>query len=141
MENYLFKPDSGTYDLACGGEIISVFGGPADWNKYYKKSLKSKKEIYQSSNLTTKNFELNELYNQVQQLKKNHSPSEKYFPILNELYNNYPSDWLLCMEIYEIIVGDSAIEKEVNQLLDHINEFKKDKKLKDTIHRGLQIIA
>ena len=141
MGNHLFKPDWGTYDLACGGEIISVFGGPADWNKYYKKSLKSKKEIYQSSNLTTKNFELNELYNQVQQLKKNHSPSEKYLPILNELYNNYPGDWLLCMEIYEIIIGDSAIEKEINQLLNHINGFKKDEKLKDTIDRGLQIIA
>ena len=45
------------------------------------------------------------------------------------------------MEIYEIIVGDSAIEKEINQLLNHINGFKKDEKLKDTIHRGLQIIA
>ena len=141
MGNHLFKPEWGTYDLACGGEIISVYGGPADWNKYYKKSLKSKKKIYQSSNLTTKNIELNELYNQVQQLKKNHSPSEKYLPILNELYNNYPSDWLLCMEIYEIIIGDSAIEKEINQLLNHINGFKKDEKLKDTIHRGLQIIA
>ena len=127
--------------MACGGEIISVFGGPADWNKYYKKSLKSKKEIYQSSNLTTKNIELNELYNQVQQLKKNHSPSEKYLRILNELYNNYPGDWLLCMEIYEIIIGDSSIEKEINQLLNHINGFKKDEKLKDTIDRGLQIIA
>ena len=103
--------------------------------------MKSKKEIYQSSNLTTKNIELNELYNQVQQLKKNHSPNEKYLPILNELYNNYPGDWLLCMEIYEIIIGDSAIEKEINQLLDHINGFKKDERLKDTIHRGLQIIA
>ena len=46
MGNHLFKPDWGTYDLACGGEIISVFGGPADWNKYYKKSLKSKKKRY-----------------------------------------------------------------------------------------------
>ena len=127
--------------MACGGEIISVFGGPADWNKYYKKSMKSKKEIYQSSNLTTKNIELNELYNQVQQLKKNHSASEKYLRILNELYNNYPGDWLLCMEIYEIIIGDSSIEKEINQLLNHINGFKKDEKLKDTIDRGLKLIA
>ena len=34
-----------------------------------------------------------------------------------------------------------AIEKEINQLLNHINGFKKDEKLKDTIHRGLEIIA
>ena len=45
------------------------------------------------------------------------------------------------MEIYEIIISDRAIEKEINQLLNHINGFKKDKKLKDTIHRGLQIIT
>ena len=81
------------------------------------------------------------MYNQVQQLKKKNSPSENYLPILNELYNNYPGDWLLCMEIYEVIIGDSAIEKEINQLLNHINGFKKDEKLKDTIDRGLQIIA
>ena len=44
-------------------------------------------------------------------------------------------------EIYEIIIGDSSIEKEINQLLNHINGCKKDEKLKDTIDRGLQIIA
>ena len=66
--------------------------------------------------------------------------SEKYLHILNELYNNYPMTGF-CMEIYEIIIGDSSIEKEINQLLNHINGFKKDEKLKDTIDRGLQIIA
>ena len=45
------------------------------------------------------------------------------------------------MEVYEIIADDSLIEKEINQLLNHINKIKKDEKLKDTIHRGLQIIA
>ena len=141
MGNHLFKPEWGTYDLACGSEIISVFGGPADWNSYYKNSLKPKKEIYQSSNLTAENIGLNKLYNEVQKLKKINSPGETYLPILNELYNNYPDDWLLCMEIYEIIIGNSAIEKELDQLLNHINRFKRDDKLKDTIQRGLQVIA
>ena len=45
------------------------------------------------------------------------------------------------MEIYEIIIGNSAIEKELDQLLNHINRFKRDDKLKDTIQRGLQVIA
>ena len=127
--------------MACGSEIISVFGVPPDWNSYYKNSLKPKKEIYQSSNLTPENIGLNELYNEVQKLKKINSPGETYLPILNELYNNYPDDWLLCMEIYEIIIGTSAIEKELDKLLNHINRFKRDDKLKATIQRGLQVIA
>ncbi len=141
MGDHLFKPEWGTYDLACGGEITSVFGGPADWNNYYKNSLKPKKERCQSSNLTTENIGLNELYNEVQKLRKINSPSKKYLPILNELYNSYPNDWLLCIEIYEIIIGDDSIEKDINQLLEHLNGFKKNEKLEDTIRRGLQVIA
>ena len=30
----LFEPEWGEYDLACGEKIISIYGGPADWEKF-----------------------------------------------------------------------------------------------------------
>ena len=33
-KKYLFKPEWGNYDLSCGGNIISIAGGPADSDNY-----------------------------------------------------------------------------------------------------------
>ena len=54
----LFKPEWGTYDLACGNEIISVFGGPADWSNYYTSKSEPNSGAHQSSNISPENNEI-----------------------------------------------------------------------------------
>ncbi len=139
-DNYLFKPEWGTYDLACGNKIVSVFGGPADWSNYYNSKSDPNSLTHQSSNISSENMHLNKLYIQVKKLKKNNSPNKNYMPILDELYKYYPKEWLLCMNIYEIILGDKSLNTEIEYLRNYIKKFTKDAILKDTIKRGLQIL-
>ena len=136
----LYKPEWGTYDLSCGNKIISVFGGPADWNKFYNHTPSSEKSIHQSSNLNADTVDLNILYGKVKTLKMDNADNDNYIPILEKLYTNYPKDWLLCMEIYEKIFNDNLLKNEVKQLRAHINKFSENELIADTIRRGLDLI-
>jgi len=136
----LYKPEWGTYDLSCGNKIISVFGGPADWNKFYNYTPPSKKSIHQSSNLNADTIDLNILYGKVKTLKMNNADNDNYIPVLEKLYTDYPKDWLLCMEIYEKICNDNLLKNEVKQLRAHINKFSENELIADTIKRGLDLI-
>jgi phenylalanine-4-hydroxylase len=139
-DDYLYKPEWGTYDLACGCKIVSVFGGPADWRNYFNWRPTPSSEIHQSSNLDKDNAELNELYKIIKEYKKNNRPNIDYIPVLNKLNDNYPEDWLLCMEIYEIIIKDPDLTDEIINLRQYLNKFAKNNNLSDTIGRGLEII-
>jgi len=139
-DNYLFKPEWGTYDLACGNKIISVFGGPADWSNYYNSNSEPNAVTHQSFNISPENMQLNKLYIQVEHLKKNNASNKNYIPVLDELYKYYPKEWLLCMNIYEIILADKSFITEIEHLRNYIKKFTRDATLADTIKRGLKVI-
>lgn len=116
-DNILFQPEWGEYDLIYGNHITSVFGGPADIDKYYKyesfdKSA-NKNKIYSSN----ANQQLNIIYSTIRDFRQKRM---KKFEILEKLYKHlskeYPDDWLAKIEIYEIIY---------NKDLDWKNSLKK----------------
>ena len=139
-DDYLYKPEWGPYDLACGSKIVSVFGGPADWDNYYSNKFSTSGSPHQSTNLNKENTKLNELYKQVRRLRNDNKPSKNYLPILKKLYDEHPDDWLLCTEIYEKIYGDPTLIIEKKELKDHINKFAKNKILSDVINRFINLI-
>ena len=139
-EDYLYKPEWGPYDLACGNKIVSVFGGPADWDNYYKNKFPSLGTPHQSTNLSKENTELNELYKQVRMLREDDKPSNDYLPILNKLYNKHPDDWLLCTEIYEKIYSDSSLVRETKEVKNHLKKFAKNKILCGVINRFINLV-
>jgi phenylalanine-4-hydroxylase len=139
-DNILFEPAWGRYDLACGNEIVSIYGGPADWNNYQSLELTKENISYHSSNLTENTEYLNKLYGKVEKLRNKKASSENYMKILKIVYEQYDREWLLCMIIYEIIYKDKTIENEVQFLKNHIIKFKSDVHLKNAIERGLELI-
>ena len=139
-EDCLYKPEWGPYDLSCGGKIVSVFGGPADWDNYYNNNSPTLGTPHQSTNLSKENTELNELYKQVRSLREDDRPSNDYLPILNKLYNEHPDDWLLCTEIYEIIYSDPSLVREKKELKNYIKEFAKNKMLFSVITRFINLV-
>ena len=139
-EDCLYKPEWGPYDLSCGGKIVSVFGGPADWDNYYKNNSPTLGTPHQSTNLSKENTELNELYKEVRILREDDRPSNDYLPILNKLYNEHPDDWLLCTEIYEIIYSDPSLVREKKELKNYIKEFAKNKMLFSVINRFINLV-
>jgi len=136
----LFKPEWGEYDLACGEKIISIYGGPADWEKFNNSTTNIDNKAYQSSNLTLDNIELNQLYEKVETLKIKKASNKDYVQILKTVYASYPNEWLICMNIYEIIFNDSSLKDEITFLRNHLRKFKNDLQLSDAIKRGIELI-
>ena len=139
-DNVLFRPAWGQYDLACGNKVVSIYGGPADWNNYQNLELTKKDISYHSSNLTEDTEYLNKLYGKVEKLRNEKAASEDYITILKIIYKEYDKEWLLCMIIYEIIYKEQSIRNEVQFLKNYLITFKSDLQLKNAIERGLELI-
>ncbi|HEU0137956.1 MAG TPA: aromatic amino acid hydroxylase [Flavobacterium sp.] len=101
-EAVLFQPEWGTYDMAVGKKVVSAFSGPADVNSFdlithvpSSTTIKAKKSERRS--------ELEDLYSQVRQIRNGKVNSEQLANIFYTLKNNHPKDWLLAVEIAELV--------------------------------------
>ena len=140
-DHFLFRPEWGVYDLACGENIISVFGGPADWPAYNKNVEPNKNNISQSSNLTKENRPLNELYSMVREMREKNIEKKKYIPIIEKLKTSYPDDWLLLMEIYEMILTEKTLSVSAEGVHDQLKKIiSAGSQYSDIIERGLAVI-
>jgi phenylalanine-4-hydroxylase len=146
----LFDPSWGTYDMACGSKVISVFGGAADRSRYLAATGGfGQPPAKPKTNLTESNRALNELYARVRKLRDAASESKsmsaemtsELTKIHDELERNYRSDWLIRYELLELdhqYQLKSAWADTVRARLAEISRTAKDKS--DMISRGLELL-
>ncbi len=134
----LFKPEWGIYDMAVGKEIIAAFAGSA-CVKSFKNIGAVSKEKTRKITYSTKELQLHKLYKKVAKIRENKIfDFEKLTSILATLKLNYATDWLLPLEIYELVYNsNSKIEVEIAT---YLTEFKKRKKYTQLVHNGLKLI-
>ncbi|WP_456460564.1 aromatic amino acid hydroxylase [Lutibacter sp.] len=120
----LFQPDWGVYDMAVGERIISAYAGPASINSFKNKSKISTKKTH-TIKYSNHELRLHKLYKQVGKMRKKETVSiEILEQIFSTLKEDYPSDWLLALEIYELILNSkTALEKEVLNYLKNQSEY------------------
>lgn len=147
----LFDPSWGTYDMACGSKVVSVFGGAADRSRYLAATGGfGQPPAKPKTNLTESNRALNELYAQVRKLRdtatqKNSLSSEmiqELDKIHSELEKNHRSDWLLRYELLELDQQyrlKSPWTEQVRARLEEAARSSKDKA--DMISRGLSVLS
>ncbi|WP_347922701.1 aromatic amino acid hydroxylase [Pontimicrobium sp. SW4] len=138
----LFKPEYGTFDLVVGSEIISAFAGSADYssfnNLYHVSETKTEHLVKD-----TKALKLEQLYHDVRQLRNNTNPeldSLEIERIFSKLTNDYPTDWLLMLELFELIQNSTlTIQKE--RILEHLYQLiKQHPKKAHLIEGGLSLL-
>jgi phenylalanine-4-hydroxylase len=142
----LYSPDWGTFDLALGEKVISVFGGPADRDTYVKDttgfSVKARK---QKTNLTKDNMNLVPLYQKVRDLREKNtwgsSQISEIKNILTRLDTEFKEDWLLRFEILELF-RDHTTEKDVcDKLMKDLAQISATApNIKMLIDRGLELL-
>ena len=142
-DKILFQPNWGTFDMVCGSKIISVYGGPADYNKY-EEFLKNEdfiqNDIVYKSKLSDMNLELNQLYSDIREMRENKIPLNpvRLENIYNILNTQHSSDWLLLLEILELVKDDFSWSKSVRTHLNKLVSKKND--LAIVIKRGLELV-
>ncbi|WP_203294110.1 aromatic amino acid hydroxylase [Luteirhabdus pelagi] len=128
-DEVLFSPEKGDFDMAVGKEIVSAFAGAADYlsfptalhNPSTTETVKPKRSEKEAS--------LIRLYASVRALREQRETVSKekllskVKTIFQELQQNHPSDWLLPLEIFELIATQ---ENELsNAVQQHLLALKK----------------
>ena len=138
-ENVLFQPEWGIYDMAIGKKVVSAFSGPADVNSFdmithvpSSHTIKAKKSQARE--------ELEQLYQDVRALREGQSINRSLAQIFEIVKNNHPNDWLLSLEIAELLQKNNQQEL-ISQVVNHLEQLKQNRPtVAHLITGGLELI-
>ena len=138
-ENVLFQPEWGIYDMAIGKKVVSAFSGPADVNSFdmithvpSSHTIKAKKSQARE--------ELEQLYQDVRALREGQSINRSLAQIFEIVKNNHPNDWLLSLEIAELLQKNNQQEL-ISQVVNHLEQLKQNRPtVAHLISGGLELI-
>jgi phenylalanine-4-hydroxylase len=125
-DRILFDPAWGVYDMAVGTRIVSVFNGAADKDAYNQVALVPKERTIKNPS-DAQRKKLENLYQQVRDIRTSKTGYERLGEIWETQQAEHPNDWLLSMEIFEIL--DSIEEQK--SLQEKISRFLNDRKAAD----------
>ncbi|MBA3961756.1 MAG: aromatic amino acid hydroxylase [Chthoniobacterales bacterium] len=101
-ERVLFDPSWGTYDMAVGTKIVSVFNGAADKDAFNQVALIPKERTIKNPS-DAQRRKLENLYQQVRDIRTRKAGYERLGEIWETQQAEHPNDWLLSLEIFEIL--------------------------------------
>jgi phenylalanine-4-hydroxylase len=122
-DRVLFEPDWGAYDMAVGERITSVFNGAADKDAFNQVALVPKERTIKVPS-DAKRKKLENLYAQVRKIRESKVGYERLGEIWETQQAEHSYDWLLSMEIFEIL-DETEQQPEVKK---RIEKFLNEKK-------------
>jgi phenylalanine-4-hydroxylase len=138
-DTILFQPEWGNYDMAVGKKLVSAFSGPADVNSFDLIShVPSSKTI--KAKHTAERDDLEVLYQTVRSIRESNDTKTSLEPIFVKLQENHPKDWLLAIEIVELLNARNE-SNLMQQVLLHLENLKKQRpEIEKLISNGLELI-
>lgn len=140
-ERVLFEPAWGTFDMAVGERISSVFNGAADKDAYNQVALIPRERTIKSPS-DAKRRKLENLYAQVRDIRDRKVGYERLGEIWETQQAEHAHDWLLSMEIFEIL-DDAGEQNELKQKIVAFLNAKKttDKDVATLIEWGFRLVT
>ncbi len=140
----LFDPSWGIYDMAVGEKIVSVFGGPADRSEFHEGKDFNVKMIPRK-HLNDGAKRLQTLYARVREIRENKiftpEVAKEMKSQIGELISDFPNDWLLSLEIFELAFSNKVFSEIRESAHGHLKQLAKlNPKFKDPIQEGLTLI-
>lgn len=138
-DTILFQPEWGNYDMAVGKKMVSAFSGPADVNSFDLIShVPSSKTIKPKH--TEERDDLEVLYQTVRSIRESNDTTTSLEPIFITLQENHPNDWLLAVEIVELLKTRNEPEL-IQKVLIHLEKLKTQRpEIEKLISNGLELI-
>ncbi len=135
----LFEPSWGQYDMAVGTQLVSAFQGPADADAFgltYEPPTEKTHKIVHDETAR----ELHDLYKQVRELRQVDYDGKKLEKIYQQAKKDFPKEWLLPMEILELVskFGSDELRDDIRKHLQNLK--KKNSGLKNLIDNGFEMI-
>ncbi len=125
----LFEPTWGIYDMAVGEQIVSAFNGPAD-PEAYGLEYEAPKEKTHQIHYEEDAIYLHKLYHDIREIRETGLNAKLISGIWQDLKPKFPNDWLLPVEILELVMNHKInnglkekVETHLNQLRNTNPEF------------------
>lgn len=138
-EKVLFDPSWGTFDMAVGSSIPSVFSGAADVYTY-PVQLQMPSDSTHKIEYDVQTKKLMSLYQDVRNIRDGNISNSELATIWNTLKSEFSGDWLCALEIFELLNShdmDANLKNEVFQYLNQLAASKKE--LSKLINDGLAL--
>lgn len=145
----LFEPSWGTYDMAVGSSVPSVYGGPADRPAYGETEYFVAKIIPRKQWPPLMQYK-HSLYQEVRdirdalrdgRMKRDEATSSRLEKILEKLEGDFPNDWLLRLNIYELSLEVPSDSWRGRVSLELENIAQNDADAREQIEAGLKLLA
>jgi len=140
QDKTLFQPQWGKFDMAVGQRISSAFSGPADADAF-ELTYKVPEEKTHKIRHTESAKKLHVLYQRVRDIRDNKKGMNTLQDIWEALRNDFPDDWLLPLEILELLetsANNKKLSLEIRNYLIHMQE--ENPELVNVISNGLSLI-
>lgn len=131
----LHNKNMGVFNMAVGSQIVSAYAGTADFNSF--PNLYGASDFSSNSRCDSDPV-LNELYQKIRMYRENGGNEEtELISILESVRSKYPNDWLLSLEIFELLCHTGYKD----QVLNHLDALKQQsKKIEKLIDDGIRLI-
>jgi phenylalanine-4-hydroxylase len=152
-DKLLFEPEWGMYDMAVGASIISVYAGAADSENFFTEEVQEEGEFTPRELATEKDKSVaskeitlvEELYQTVRKVREEKIGLESLSTILlevnRELDTHVPYDWLLRLEVLEIITENNILPELAVTLRDRLKQIQAEKSsVEKLIDNGLKLL-
>ena len=128
-DEILFDPSWGEYDMTVGSSIESVFGGPADRQSYGMMDDFTPLTVPEKKR-TSEVSEHEDLYSKIRNIRENKSEEtfllKEVKDVLETLRSKFEKDWLLKLEILEILKERNFEKPLQDELETELQEFAKE---------------
>ncbi len=145
-EKTLFQAEWGTYDMAVGANIVSVFAGAADRERFeigthQPSAVKAKRPAY-----TPEQKRLHQLYQTVRDVREQKPDTaeaeQRLAAVMAELEAAYPNDWLLRLEILELAAERSLLVDAQARIREQLSRIAAaNEETRQLIDNGLALLA
>jgi phenylalanine-4-hydroxylase len=138
-DRLLFDPSWGAYDMAVGARIVSVFNGAADKDAYDQVAFVPRERTLKVV-FGERDRHLHGLYQAVRTVREQNAGFEKLAGVYRDLRATHPEDWLLALEMLEILKAhqlDAALQGEIHRFL---SEKSAEREYAKLITNGLSLL-
>jgi phenylalanine-4-hydroxylase len=139
-ERLLFDPSWGTYDMAVGEKIVSANSGPADPFAFQLEYPVPKEKTHKIVH-SPKAQRLHHLYQSVRDFREKQISHFDFEMVFKEIKKDYPEEWLLPLEILELIKEKAKhllLDKEIKDYLVNVKGI--DPYIKRLVDNGMTMI-
>ncbi|MGZ4159615.1 MAG: aromatic amino acid hydroxylase [Neobacillus sp.] len=140
-DQVLFEKAWGTFDMAVGERISSVYAGAADPDTYFDLEPDGMIE----GKLADKEWnELESFYEEIRRFRENSNWDEHILSRINEILaildDQYPNEWLLRLELLELFNIHNDRSEAVIKIEEMLKNTDWEKSVKQMLQRGLTLI-